>query len=56
MSEENDRLFSNLNSASSNLKKVVSGKAGEGSEKIYGQAYQALVKAGLKPPLKRKYR
>ena len=56
MSEENDRLVSNMNSASSNLKKVVTGKAGDGVEKIYGQAYQALVKAGLKPALRKKYR
>lgn len=56
MSEEIDKLLSTLNAASSNVKKSLSGKPGEGAEKAYGQAYQALVKAGAKPPLKRKYR
>jgi hypothetical protein len=56
MSESNDRLISDLNSAASNLKKSIGGKAGEGAEKLYGQAYQALVKAGLRPQLKGKYR
>lgn len=56
MSEDNDRLLSDFNAASNNIKKSVGGKSGEGAEKLYGQAYQALVKVGLKQPLKRKYR
>ncbi len=56
MSEENERLLSNLNAASSAIKKSLSGKPGESAEKAYGQAYQALAKAGLRIPLKRKYR
>jgi hypothetical protein len=56
MSENIDRLFSNLNSASADLKKSLGGKSGEGTEKKYGDAYQQLVKAGAKPQLKKKYR
>ena len=56
MAEDNERLISDFNSASSNVKKSSGGKTGEGAEKLYGQAYQALVKAGLRQQLKRKYR
>lgn len=56
MSKENDRLESNFSSATTNLKRSVGGKAGEGVEKVYGQAYQALVKAGLRQQLRKKYR
>lgn len=53
---EKDRLESNFNSAATALKRISSGKAGEGVEKAYGQAYQALVKAGLRPQIRKKYR
>jgi hypothetical protein len=33
-----------------------SGKTAPGAENAYGQAYQALVKAGLAPQIKFKYR
>jgi len=33
-----------------------SGKSAQGAESQYGQAYQQLVKAGLAPQIKRKYR
>jgi hypothetical protein len=56
MSEDNERLISSFNAASSSLKKIAGGKAGEGIEKVYGQAYQQLVKAGIKPQLRKKYR
>lgn len=56
MAEDNDRMISDFNAASSNIKKSTGGKSGEGAEKVYGQTYQALVKAGIKPQLKRKYR
>ena len=54
--EDRDSLLRELNIASQDVKKSVSGKSGEGSEKKYGQAYAACVKAGIKPALKRKYR
>lgn len=56
MSEINDRLISNMNAASNNVRKIISGKGGDGAEKKYGQAYQDLVKVGLKPQLRKKYR
>ena len=54
--EEKDRLLRNLDSASSSIRKAVSGKAAEGFEKKYGEAYQNCVKVGLKPQLRKKYR
>lgn len=56
MSENHDRLISNMNAASSNIRKIISGKGGDGAEKKYGQAYQELVKVGLKPQLRKRYR
>jgi len=54
--DEADRLLRDLSAASTEIKRQVSGKPGEGAEKRYGIAYQQCVKAGLKPQLKRKYR
>lgn len=56
MVEDNERAISDFNAASNNLKRIVTGKTGEGVEKSYGQKYQALVKLGLKPPLRKRYR
>lgn len=53
---DNEDLLRNLASASNDIKKSMGGKSGEGVEKKYGVAYQACVKAGLKPQLRRKYR
>lgn len=53
--EKND-LLRELESASKDIKKQTGGKSGEGSEKRYGQAYAACVKAGLRSPLRSKYR
>jgi hypothetical protein len=54
--QEHEDLLRDLNIASQDVKKNIAGKSGEGAEKKYGQAYAACVKAGIKPPLKRKYR
>jgi hypothetical protein len=54
--DEADRLERSMAIASSNLKKSLGGKPGDSSEKVYGIEYQALVKAGLKPQLRKKYR
>jgi hypothetical protein len=56
VSENVDRLVSDFNSASTAIKKQVGGKGGEGTEAKYGQAYQALVKAGVRPQIRKKYR
>lgn len=54
--DEKADLLRELESASKDIKKQTGGKAGEGTEKKYGQAYAACVKAGIKPRLKGKYR
>jgi hypothetical protein len=54
--DEINDLLRDLESASKEVKKSIGGKQGEGSEKRYGQAYYACVKAGIKPPLRNKYR
>lgn len=54
--EEKDRLERDLVAAFSKLKSGVGGKAAMGFEKNYGIAYQALVRAGLRPQIKGKYR
>lgn len=54
--EEINDLLRDLESASKTIKSQTGGKSGEGNEKKYGQAYSACVKAGIKPPLKKKYR
>lgn len=54
--EEKDELLRDLEIASKDIKKQTGGKAGEGTEKKYGIAYAACVKAGIKPPLRSKYR
>ena len=54
--DEIDRLERDMASASSTIRKSVGGKPGETNEKKYGQAYQELVKAGLRPQIRKKYR
>lgn len=56
MSDEDEKILRNLESASTAVRRGTGGKAGEGSEKAYGIAYARAVQAGLKPRLKRKYR
>lgn len=51
-----DRLERNFASASANVRKGMGGKGGDAAEKVYGQAYFALVQAGLRPQLREKYR
>lgn len=56
MSEDNEKMLRNLDAASSAIRKSLGGKQGEGAEKVYGQAYRDCVRAGIKPPLRKKYR
>lgn len=56
MSEDVERLKSSFNAASSTIHKSVGGKSGDSAEKVYGQAYQALVKVGAKPQIRKRYR
>lgn len=50
-----ERLERNLASALDRVKKSAGKNAG-GAEAAYGQAYQALVKAGARPQIRYKYR
>jgi hypothetical protein len=52
---DDSTLLFKFKAASERLAKV-SGKSAEGAESEYGQAYQALVRAGLRPQLRKKYR
>lgn len=54
--EEIDRLERNIVVAFNKIKSGVGGKSAIGFEKEYGIAYQELVKNGLRPQLKKKYR
>jgi hypothetical protein len=54
--DEVERLERNMDLASGNIRKSLGGKTGESAEKLYGQAYAALVRAGLRLPLRKKYR
>jgi hypothetical protein len=53
---EAEALEKSMASASTNIRKSVGGKPGESNEKLYGQAYRALVRAGLRTALKKRYR
>ena len=55
MTDEQQKLISAYNAAAKRLNGA-SGKSASGVEAAYGEAYQALVKAGLAPQLKGKYR
>lgn len=53
LTAEQERALRELDTASTNLKRAVGGKAGETLEKKYGEAYAKCYKLGLKqwPPL-----
>ena len=53
---DKEDLLRSLSNESNEIKKSMGGKTAEGAEKRYGIAYQACVKAGLKPQLRKKYR
>ena len=56
MSDNIEDLKRAFTAASNELKKGAGSKAGQGAEQKYGQSYMALVKAGVAPRLKQKYR
>lgn len=53
--DEKDRLYATYRAARKRLDGA-SGKSATGVEKAFGEAYQALVRAGLEPQLKARYR
>jgi len=56
MSETNEKLLRELEVAAVAVRRGTGGKAGEGAEKKYGEAYRKCVQAGIKPRLKSSYR
>jgi len=52
----NEDLERAMTVASNDIKKGLGGKAQSGTEAKYGAAYSALVKVGLRPKLRLKYR
>jgi hypothetical protein len=56
MSETNEKLLRELEVAAVAVRRGTGGKAGEGAEKKYGEAYRKCVQVGIKPRLKSKYR
>jgi hypothetical protein len=55
MTDEQQKLISTMNAARKRLDGA-SGKSASGVEAAYGEAYQALVKAGIAPQLRKRYR
>lgn len=53
---DTDRLIADFTNASKAVAKMPTGRTANGPEKVYGQTYQALVRARLKPQIRRKYR
>lgn len=53
--EDVERLERALAAALDKVRKTI-GKSAGGAENAYGQAYQALVKAGARPQIRYKYR
>ena len=56
MSDTNERLLKELEISAVAVRRGTGGKAGDGAEKKYGEAYRRCVQAGIKPRLKGKYR
>ena len=56
VNEQAEKALRKLELASSTLRKTIGGKAGDGAENTYGQAYNECVKLGVKPVLRKKYR
>ena len=56
MNDTNEKLLKELESAAVAVRRGTGGKAGDGAEKKYGEAYRRCVQVGMKPRLKSKYR
>lgn len=51
-----ENLERDFAAASAVIRKCISGKAAVNAEAVYGQAYEMLVRAGVRPKLRGKYR
>jgi hypothetical protein len=56
MTEEIKAAESEYNAALAQLQKTRPGKEGFGNEAKYGEAYQMLVRLGVRPQIRLKYR
>lgn len=56
MTDEQEKALRDFNSARQALQKVGAGKAAQGYENAYGEAYQRCVRLGLMPQIRKKYR
>jgi len=56
MTEAQEKIVREFESAASAIRRQPSGNAGKGAEAKYGAAYQRLVQAGLAPQLRSRYR
>ena len=56
MTEENEKIVREFESAATAIKRQPSGNAGKGAEAKYGAAYQRMVQAGLAPQIRSRYR
>lgn len=56
MSDEIRKAEAEFNAAGAEVKKALPGKPGFGIENRYGQAYQKLVRLGVRPQLRLKHR
>lgn len=58
MSKDDEIMATELefSAATASIRKAIGGKGGFGTEAKYGDAYQHLVRLGIKPQIRRKYR
>jgi hypothetical protein len=56
VTDEQERALRDYRAASTNINKAVGGKAADGYEKMYSQAYQQCVRLGVFPQIRKKYR
>lgn len=54
--EEKEKAVRRLEAAWNALKRSTGGKTAQGLENAYGEAYQACVRVGVMPQIRKKYR
>lgn len=56
MTDEQEKALRDFRAASATISKAIGGKAAEGNEAKYSQAYQYCVRLGVLPQIRKKYR
>lgn len=56
LTDEQTKALREFESATKNMRAGLVGKPGFSAERVYGIAYQALVRVGLAPQIKNRYR